>query len=71
MRLTDFYARAKRRGFQPEDVTSAIRVRLVNVRPSALEARGEPPLREVGSLVYGMSDYARFKMGWGLALGPA
>lgn len=60
MRLIDAYAFAKDCGNSPEVITSDLRVRLVPYRPSALEARGEPPLCEVGSLVYGKSDWGRF-----------
>jgi hypothetical protein len=60
MRLIDLYAATKKRpGYFPEAVTSAIRSRLVTVRPSALEARGEPPLCEVGSLASRVPDLYR------------
>ncbi len=42
---------------------------LVDVRPSALEKRGEPALPEIGSLVYGVSDADRVYWGLGRSLG--
>jgi hypothetical protein len=60
LRLTTAYAFAKDAGNSPEEIISDLRARLVPVRPSALETRGEPPLAEIGSLVYGLSDWHRF-----------
>jgi hypothetical protein len=67
MRLTAAYAFAKNAGLSPDIITSDLRARLVDFRPSALEKRGEPPLPEIGSCVYGMPDHDRFAMGWGRA----
>jgi len=73
MRLTSLHAlskdfRAWPPGWGPEHFLSEIRVRLVDFRPSALEKRGEPPLAEIGSCVYGVPDWYRFHLGARLAM---